>query len=236
MEEKSMNILLLEDELGIRSFVKVNLKREGYTVIEASSGEEAIEKLEKEKIDIALLDVMLPGISGFDVCKYIREKHKNIRVIMVTAKGQEEDKISGLSYGADDYVVKPFSVKELIARVHAQKRRVEEVVILAHKDENILEVTPFKLDVRQRRFEKDGVEVELTPTEFSIIKLLMTHKGEPLSRNEILDQVWGSDYVGDYKIVDVNVRRIRSKIEGSPSKPEHLKTVWGYGYSWRKEE
>lgn len=231
-----MNVLLLEDELGIRSFVKVNLKREGYTVIEAASGEEAIEKLQNHEVEIALLDVMLPGISGFDVCRYIREKYKNIRVIMVTAKGQEDDKITGLNYGADDYVVKPFSVKELIARVNAHKRRIEDDAQVVQRDDGLIEIEPFRLDLKGRSFKKNSDEIELTPTEFSIIKLLMSHKGEPLSRNEILDQVWGSDYVGDYKIVDVNVRRIRSKIEDEPSKPLHLKTVWGYGYSWRKED
>ena len=231
-----MKVLLLEDEIGIRSFVSLNLKREGYEVFEATSGEEAIEVLKNQKIDIALLDVMLPGISGFEVCKYIRKNHPKIRVVMVTAKAMESDKIIGLTYGADDYVVKPFSVKELMARVNVLKRRIEEISGVQQKEDSTVISGPYKLDIKQRKFYKDGAEIELTPTELAIIKYLMTNKGEALSRNAILDHVWGKDYVGDYKIVDVNVRRIRSKIESDPSHPEYLTTVWGFGYSWRKEE
>lgn len=234
----SLKVLVLEDEIGIRSFVSLNLKREGYEVIEASSGEEAIERLKQDNISIALLDVMLPGISGFEVCKFIRKSYPQIRTIMVTAKGMESDKIIGLNYGADDYVVKPFSVKELIARVNAQKRRfTEDKGTISKIDNNVtIEAVPFTMDIKQRRFYKDNQEIELTPTEFAIIRLLISSNGDALSRNEILDRAWGKDYVGDYKIVDVNVRRIRSKIEENPSKPKYLKTVWGYGYCWRKDE
>lgn len=229
----TLKVLVLEDEIGIRSFVSLNLKREGYEVIEASSGEEAIEKVKSNDIDIALLDVMLPGISGFEVCKYLRKNYYSIRIIMLTAKGLESDKIIGLNYGADDYVVKPFSVKELMARVNANSRRV--VMEKKGMQNNIMKNSEFTVDVKQRRLFKGGNEIDLTPTEFAIVQLLISNSGDAYSRNEILDNVWGKEYVGDYKIVDVNIRRIRSKIEENPSKPQYLKTVWGYGYCWRKE-
>lgn len=227
-------VLVLEDEIGIRSFVSLNLKREGYEVIEASSGEEAIELIKENNLSIALLDVMLPGISGFDVCKFLRKNYPSTRVIMLTAKGMESDKIIGLNYGADDYVVKPFSVKELMARVNAMARRLNEDK--KQINNKMMQSDNFIIDTKKRKVFKGDIEFDLTPTEYAIIHLLISHKGDALSRNEILDKVWGNDYVGDYKIVDVNIRRIRSKIEGNPSKPEYIKTIWGYGYSWRKEE
>ena len=228
-------ILILEDEIGIRSFVSINLKREGYEVIEAGTGSEAIEKLNSEKnISVALLDIMLPDMSGIEVCKYIRENHDNIGVIMLTAKSQEEDKIEGFVSGADDYIIKPFSIKELLARVAALIRRVKKNN--DSKKNNLIDSPPFLLDQNKRKLFKNGEEVNLTPTEFSIVKYLMINDNKSLSRDQILEEVWGSVVLYDYKIVDVNIRRIRNKIEDDPSKPKYIQTIWGYGYSFRRGE
>jgi DNA-binding response OmpR family regulator len=228
-------ILILEDEIGIRSFVSINLKREGYEVIEAATGQEAIDKMNQEKdISIALLDVMLPDISGIEVCKYIRDNFDSVGIIMMTAKSQEEDKIEGFISGADDYIVKPFSIKELLMRVSALLRRLKKDEI--KKDNSVIESDPFKLDTNKRKLYKNGHEIDLTPTEFSIVKYLMINTKKSLSRDQILDEVWGKNYLYDFKIVDVNIRRIRNKIEDDPSKPKYVQTVWGYGYCWRKEE
>ena len=232
MKEK---ILVLEDEVGIRSFVSINLKREGYEIIEAGSGSEAIEQLSNHPdISIALLDVMLPDMSGIEICKFIRQQFDQIGVIMLTAKGQEEDKLEGFISGADDYIVKPFSIKELLVRVSALIRRVK-------KDENKFKSNeiisdPFVLNIDKRKLYKSGLEIELTPTEFSIVKYLMVNAKKSLSRDQILNEVWGSNYLYDFKIVDVNIRRIRNKIEDDPSKPKYIQTVWGYGYCFRKDE
>ncbi len=228
-------ILVLEDEIGIRSFVSINLKREGYEVIEAGTGSEAIEKLNSEKnISVALLDIMLPDMSGIDVCKYIRENYDNIGVIMLTAKSQEEDKIEGFVSGADDYIIKPFSIKELLVRVAALIRRVQKNN--DSKKNNMIDTPPFLLDQNKRKLYKNGIEVDLTPTEFSIVKYLMVNDSQSLSRDQILEEVWGSVVLYDYKIVDVNIRRIRNKIEDDPSKPKYIQTIWGYGYSFRRGE
>ena len=222
MKEK---ILVLEDEIGIRSFVSINLKREGYEIIEAGTGAEAIEKInENNDISIALLDVMLPDMSGIEVCKYIRQKFDQVGIIMLTAKAQEEDKLEGFISGADDYIVKPFSIKELLVRVAALLRRVK-------KEESSMKLNkivsdPFELDLDKRKLFKNGKEIELTPTEFSIVKYLMVNAKQSLSRDQILTEVWGNNYLYDFKIVDVNIRRIRNKIEDDPSKPKYIQTIW----------
>ena len=232
MKEK---ILVLEDEIGIRSFVSINLKREGYEIIEAGTGAEAIEKInENNDISIALLDVMLPDMSGIEVCKYIRQKFDQVGIIMLTAKAQEEDKLEGFISGADDYIVKPFSIKELLVRVAALLRRVK-------KEESSMKLNkivsdPFELDLDKRKLFKNGKEIELTPTEFSIVKYLMVNAKQSLSRDQILTEVWGNNYLYDFKIVDVNIRRIRNKIEDDPAKPKYIQTIWGYGYCFRKED
>ncbi len=226
-------ILILEDEVGIRSFVSINLKREGYEVIEASSGEEAINKMNNEKnIKIALLDVMLPDISGVDICKYIRQNFEHVGIIMLTAKSQEEDKIEGFMSGADDYIIKPFSIKELLFRISALIRRIKVDIEV---NSNKIEIKPFILDLDKRKLFKNGKEIELTPTELSIVTYLMSNTKKSLSREEILDKVWGNNTLYDFKIVDVNIRRIRNKIEDDPSKPEYIKTVWGYGYCFKQD-
>ena len=228
-------ILILEDEIGIRSFVSINLKREGYDVIEAGTGSEAIEKLNSEpNITIALLDIMLPDMSGVDICRYIREKYENMGIIMLTAKAQEDDKIEGFVAGADDYMIKPFSIKELLFRVSALIRRVKKDNDT--RKSSVLDLPPFSLDINKRKLYKDGNVVDLTPTEFSIVKFLMMNASDSLSRDQILQEVWGSTELYDYKIVDVNIRRIRNKIEEDPSKPKYILTAWGYGYTFRRAD
>ena len=225
-------ILVLEDEENIRSFVVINLKRAGYETIEAGSGEEALVKLkENPGIKVALLDIMLPGIDGFEVCRRIRAMDSKIGIIMLTARTQEMDKVTGLMTGADDYVTKPFSPAELTARVDALFRRTgggDEPAVSA--DEIYQE--PFLLNVRNRTLEKNGQKVKLTQVEYGIVKLFMQNPGKALSREEILDAVWGKDYFGELKIVDVNIRRLRIKIEDNPTSPTFINTVWGFGYKW----
>ncbi len=224
-------VLVLEDEASIRGFIVINLRRAGYDVIEAETGEEALEKL-KEHPDtrVALLDIMLPGIDGFEVCRRVRAGNAKIGIIMLTARSQEMDKVTGLMTGADDYVTQPFSPAELTARVDALFRR-------AGGDEPAqaggeLRQPPFLLNLRNRTLEKNGKRVKLTQVEYSIIKVFMENAGRALSREEILDMVWGRDYFGELKIVDVNIRRLRLKIEDNVQNPTYITTVWGYGYKW----
>lgn len=224
-------ILVVEDEEAIRGFIKVNLKRNNFDVIEAGSGEEALECLD-ESIDVVLLDVMLPGINGFQVCRQAREMYPQLGIIILTAKGQEDNKIEGLEAGADDYIVKPFSPKELLARINSLLRRLSIQVDDIQEDENELQSGIFRLVVDERRFTKDGEEIELTPIEFSLVKYFMENANKAIHRDEILNNVWGYNYVGDFKIVDVNIRRIRQKIEDDPSEPKFIEKVWGYGYRW----
>ena len=223
-------ILVLEDENAIRSFVVINLRRSGYDPLEAATGEEALKLLEEnEDICVALLDVMLPDIDGFEVCRRIRASGSRMGIIMLTALSQEMDKVTGLMTGADDYVTKPFSPAELLARVDALYRRVRGVT---DGDEDDIVSGPFVLSPRNRTLDKDGERVRLTQTEFTIIKLFMETPGRALSREEILENVWGPEYKGDLKIVDVNIRRLRLKIEESTAMPQFITTIWGYGYKW----
>ena len=189
---------------------------------------------ENNDISIALLDVMLPDMSGIEVCKYIRQKFDQVGIIMLTAKAQEEDKLEGFISGADDYIVKPFSIKELLVRVAALLRRVKKEESSMKLNKIVSE--PFELDLDKRKLFKNGKEIELTPTEFSIVKYLMVNAKQSLSRDQILTEVWGNNYLYDFKIVDVNIRRIRNKIEDDPSKPKYIQTIWGYGYCFRKED
>lgn len=222
-------VLVLEDEANIRGFIVINLRRAGYEVIEAESGEEALEKLKAQKdIRVALLDVMLPGIDGFEVCRRLRAHDANIGIIMLTARSQEMDKVTGLMTGADDYVTKPFSPAELTARVDALMRRSG----MAEEMSGQLTQPPFVLNTRNRTLEKDGRRIKLTQMEYAIMKMFMENPGKALSREEILDLVWGRDYFGELKIVDVNIRRLRLKIEDNATNPTYITTVWGYGYKW----
>ena len=226
-------ILVMEDEASIRSFILVNLKKNGFEVVEAGSGEEALEKLDNT-VDLALMDVMLPGISGFEVCKRAREQYPSLGIIMLTAKGQEENKIEGLELGADDYIVKPFSPKELLARINALVRRLNIVDKQPVEEEETNHIVSGKFVILpdERKLMKDGQEIELTPIEFTLVKYFMENANKAVHRDEILHNVWGYNYVGDFKIVDVNIRRIRQKIEEDPSNPKYIEKVWGYGYRW----
>lgn len=223
-------VLIIEDEESIRKFVKINLDRAGFIVREAATGEEGIEIARKEEIDIIVLDIMLPGIDGYEVCKIIREEHPSIGIIMLTAKSQDIDKIMGLEYGTDDYMTKPFNPMELVLRIKSLSRRLES---LDEGDNTMLVMAPFKIDKYSRKFYKDDNELELTPTEFQIAKLFMENPGKAFKRDEILNLVWGYDFMGDSKIVDVNIRRLRSKLELDSSNPLYIETVWGIGYRWK---
>jgi len=223
-------VLVLEDEENIRSFVVINLKRAGYETIEAATGEEALAQLKSNPgIKVALLDVMLPDIDGFEVCRRIRVNDNKIGIIMLTARTQEMDKVTGLMTGADDYVTKPFSPAELTARVDALFRRTGSEPALEPGE---LYQPPFLLNTRNRTLEKNGQRVKLTQVEYGIVKLFMENPGKAMSREEILDAVWGRDYFGELKIVDVNIRRLRIKIEDDAQNPAFITTVWGYGYKW----
>ena len=224
-------VLVLEDEANIRSFVVINLKRAGYEAIEAETGEQALAQLKLHPdIGVALLDIMLPDIDGFEVCRRIRVSNNQIGIIMLTARTQEMDKVTGLMTGADDYVTKPFSPAELTARIDALYRRAGGEKPVADTGE--ISQPPFLLNTRNRTLEKNGQRVKLTQVEYSIVKLFMENSGKALSREEILDAVWGRDYFGELKIVDVNIRRLRVKIEDDAQNPVYITTVWGFGYKW----
>lgn len=223
-------VLVLEDEASIRGFVVINLKRAGYEAVEAETGAEALNQLRlNPDVKVALLDIMLPDMDGFEVCRRIRAGNSRIGIIMLTARTQEMDKVTGLMTGADDYVTKPFSPAELTARIDALYRRTggDEV-----QDTGEVRQPPFLLNTRNRTLEKNGERIRLTQVEYSIIKMFMDNPGKALSREEILDAVWGRDYFGELKIVDVNIRRLRLKIEDDPTNPTYITTVWGYGYKW----
>ena len=225
-------VLIMEDELNIRSFVVINLKRAGYDAIEAGNGQEALDAIaQTPDIGVAILDIMVPGdMDGFEVCRRIRASNKQMGIIMLTARTQEMDKVTGLMTGADDYVTKPFSPAELTARVDALLRRTGDNTPAVRTGE--LYQPPFLLNLTNRTLEKNGERVRLTQIEFSIIKYFMDNPGKALSREDILNEVWGRDYFGELKIVDVNIRRLRIKIEDDPTMPAYITTVWGYGYKW----
>lgn len=224
-------ILVLEDDMSINTLIALNLRRAGYEVFQASTGEEALRIVSiEDKIEIAILDVMLSGLSGIEVCARIRENNKMMGIIMLTAKSQDEDKVEALQSGADDYIVKPFSPVELVARVNALLRRVK---INSDKYiEEIIESEPFKININTRECFKLDEEVILTPTEFMMLKYFIEKSGTVISRDDLLRDIWGENFYGDMKIVDVNIRRLRRKIEDDPSNPTFIETVWGKGYKW----
>lgn len=227
-------VLIAEDEAAIREFVVINLRRGGYEVLEAGDGEEALELYDScgGEIDIALLDVMMPNVDGLEVCRRLREKNKNIGIIMLTAKTQEMDKVTGLMTGADDYVTKPFSPTELVARIDAVYRRVAMNRTPVNASSDCIELGEFRLNLRSRTLTKSGKFIELTQVEFQMMEYFFSNAGAALSRTAILNKVWGDEYFGEEKIVDVNVRRLRMKVEEEPSAPKHLITIWGIGYKW----
>ena len=226
-------ILLVEDEESIRSFLKINLERNSFQVIEAGTGEEGIEKALLEKPEIIILDVMLPGIDGFQVCSRLRKEFPNAGIIMLTAKGQDMDKIMGLEFGADDYIIKPFNPLEVVLRVKAILRRIGISEDESSKDKNKLMGGPFIIDLYSQKLLKDNKEIDVTPKEYMLMKLFIENPNKAFTRDELLNLIWGYNFFGDPKIIDVNIRRLRSKIEDDSSNPKYIETVWGIGYRWK---
>lgn len=229
-------VLVVEDEDSIRELIALNLRMADYEVLEAESAEKALALLGSEgRCDAAVLDVMLPGMNGFSLCEAIRRDDANIGIIILSAKSMEQDKIRGLSIGADDYMTKPFSVSELLARIDALCRRVQRTgQTAAEADDSRLVSGQFVLDQKSRVLYKKGEPIDLTQVEFQIMELFLKNPNVALERSEILSKVWGENYFGDVKIVDVNIRRLRMKVEDEPSHPTHIMTVWGYGYRWEE--
>ena len=226
-------ILVAEDEDVIRDFVVINLKRSGYEVVDMPTGDDALRVYDETggDFDVVLLDIMMPGTDGISICKEIRKRSSTVGIIMLSAKSQEMDKVSALMYGADDYITNPFGPSELIARVDALHRRVNMTSAVV-ADPSEVQSGPFTLNDRSRTLKKNGQNIDLTQVEFQIMEYFMKNPNVALERNAILTQVWGENYFGDEKIVDVNIRRLRMKIEDEPSNPKYLTTVWGYGYKW----
>lgn len=227
-------ILVAEDEAAIREFIVINLKRSGYSVTEAENGLQALSLYDAAggDFDVVLLDIMMPEMDGIEVCKRLRQQSSSLGIIILTAKTEEMDKVTGLLVGADDYVTKPFSPAELMARVDAVHRRV--VMNLGDNDsaKKVITLGEFVLDLRSRTLTKNALPIDLTQVEFQIMEYFFNNPGAALSRTDILKEVWGESYYGEEKIVDVNIRRLRMKVEDTPSNPRHLTTVWGLGYKW----
>ncbi|KTE90433.1 two-component system response regulator [Desulfitobacterium hafniense] len=231
MREKKVKVLVVEDEASIRRFITLNLEMAGYEVGEAESGEDALALLTEFLPDLVVLDLMLPGIDGLEVCQHIRETMPDPLIIILTAKGQDTDKIMGLELGADDYMVKPFNPFELIARIKAMLRRRDRY----EAGRTGYTYGSLHLDTAANKLLKNNQEVELTPTEYSLLKMFMENPGKALRREEMLNGIWGEDYFGDTKTLDVYIRRLREKIEDNPSDPRYIKTIWGSGYRWQPE-
>ena len=222
-------VLIVEDERAIVEILKFNLKREGYETLEALDGETGLLLAQTKDPDLILFDVMLPKMSGFDICKTLRGENRTTPIIMLTAREEEMDKVFGLETGADDYMTKPFSPAELTARIDALYRRIGSDT---QSDSVELTQGPFVLNTRNRTLDKEGKRIKLTQVEYAIMKLFMQNPGRALSREDILTTVWGRDYDGELKIVDVNIRRLRIKIEDDTANPVYITTVWGFGYKW----
>lgn len=232
-----VKILLVEDEENIREFLKINLERNDFKVIETETGEEGIRKALLEKPDVAILDVMLPGIDGFEVCKTLRKEFDTMGIIMLTAKGQDTDKIMGLERGADDYIIKPFNPLEVVLRVKALLRRVTHNTNKCNEDDNKLKGGPYVIDLYSKKLLRNNVEIDLTPTEYNIMKLFLENPNRAFKRDELLNIIWGYDFVGDPKIIDVNIKRLRKKLgEDNSSGEKFIETVWGIGYRWRGDK
>ncbi len=228
-------ILVVEDEAAIRDFIVINLQRAGYIVVQADCGEAAMREynLSSKDFDIILLDVMMPDQDGFSICREIRNNNKTVGIIMLTAKAQEMDKVNGLMLGADDYITKPFSPSELTARIDSLYRRVEIAKNIDKTDElSELVSGSFILNVKNRNLQKDGRSIDITQTEFLMLEYFIKNPGKLLTRTDILTKIWGEEYAGEEKKVDVNIRRLRIKIEENPAHPRHIITIWGLGYKW----
>ncbi len=230
-------ILVCEDEDSIREFVVLNLKRSGYEVVDVNCGEDAVKAFDEAggNFEVALLDIMMPGIDGFTVCKMLRERSDTVGIIMLSAKSQEMDKVSSLMIGADDYITKPFSISELIARVDAVCRRVSLSSAQRVEEKPEIKSGPFSINLKSRVVYKNGEPIDLTQVEYQIMEYFLKNQNTALDRISILHHIWGENYYGEEKIVDVNIRRIRMKIEDEPSDPKYITTIWGYGYKWESE-
>jgi two-component system alkaline phosphatase synthesis response regulator PhoP len=228
-------ILIVEDEPNIIELVTYNLEKEGWLVSKAQTGEEGWEKIQAEHPDIILLDLMLPGIDGMEICRRTRQNKltRDIPIIILTAKAEEADRVLGLESGADDYVTKPFSPRELVARIRAVLRRADKS-FTENADKETLILGPIKMDLRQHKVLVDNQEIDLTPKEFDLLNLLMSHPGRAFSREYLLENLWGYEFFGDTRTVDVHVRRLRQKIEENPAQPYWLETVRGVGYRIRE--
>ncbi len=220
-------ILVVDDEKLIVKGIRFSLEQDGYEVTCAYDGEEALEAAKAMEYDLILLDVMLPKYTGFEVCQMIRE-FSSVPIIMLTAKGEDMDKILGLDYGADDYITKPFNVLEVKARIKAIMRRTEKKV--SGNEEKVVMLGDLKLDCESRRVYVENVEINLTAKEFDVLELLVFNPNKVYSRESLLKLVWGADYPGDVRTVDVHIRRLREKIEKNPSEPKYVHTKWGVGY------
>ncbi len=223
-----MKILVVDDEKIIVKGIKFNLENEGYQVETANDGEEAVELAKTKAFDLIILDLMMPKLDGLQACMQIRE-FSTVPIIMLTAKSEDMDKVIGFEYGADDYITKPFNILELKARVRAILRRVAQQT----SNETVITLGPVTLDTNTRVVENDGRSVELTGKEYDLVELMMKNPGKVYSRENLLDLIWGHDYQGDIRTVDVHVHRIRDKIEKNPAEPEHIMTKWGVGYYFK---
>lgn len=226
-------ILVVEDEIPIRKLIVFNLQRSNYEVIEAGDGKEAIKLVQDQSPSLVLLDLMLPDMDGFEICTKLRESHPDLPIVIVSARGQDMEKIMGLELGADDYIVKPFNPLELVARIRSVLRRTNQSA--PKLPDNVIRTGPFALETKTQRFYKSGQLIKLTAREYQLVKLFFEHFNEPITRDELLDEIWGVNYFGDPKTVDVHIRRLREKIEDDPSHPIHLKTIWGFGYCFQRE-
>ncbi|SHE55325.1 MULTISPECIES: response regulator [Caloramator] len=227
----SEKILIIDDELHIVELIKYNLEMNGYKVYYALNGTEGINIAYEKKPDLILLDIMLPEMDGFEVCKKIKrdDELSNIPIIMLTAKGEEFDKILGLELGADDYITKPFSVRELVARIKVVLRRNSK----DEKQQNVINIGSLTIDLERHEVIKDGKKIELTLKEFELLKLLVLNKGKVMTRDFLLDRIWGYEYYGETRTVDVHVRHLRQKIEDDDKNPRYIETVRGIGYKFK---
>lgn len=227
--EPPVRILIVEDEPALADTVRYNLEREGYAVTVAADGRRGLERFRAERPALVILDLMLPEVPGLDVCRLIRAE-SDVPIIILTAKGSEADKVAGLELGADDYVTKPFSVRELVSRVRANLRRVRAMPAPEAEDEEVLAAGPVRMDLARHEVTVRGEPVELPPKEFELLEALLRRPGRLVTRERLIDEVWGPGYVGDTRTLDVHVKRLRAKIEEDPHRPVHLVTVRGLGY------
>ncbi|MCR2821560.1 response regulator transcription factor [Lederbergia panacisoli] len=231
---KEGKILVVEDELSIRKLIAFNLQRSNFEVIEAGEGKLALQLAKEHQPSLILLDLNLPDADGFELCAKLTERHPGTPIIIVSARGQDMEKIMGLELGADDYIVKPFNPLELVARIRSVLRRTAQTIKEVNPD--LVKTGPFQIELKTQRVYKAGKLMRLTTREFQMMKFFTEKLNEPITRDELLDEIWGLNYFGDPKTVDVHIRRLREKIEDDPSNPSFLKTVWGYGYSFFDED